>query len=402
MAFTPKDWRDYPNTTTPVSAAALEDLETRVAAYSDRTVRTIGPGEEVELLPDDHGNIIEIDCTGTNSPANEVQSVNFPIGRNERQFIYRKFVYGGYITLTLPWLDETTGPINQGQGGVTEPSYVVHAAHRQLYIDALDALDGLSYPDDFEVYGYPQDLEDSPYRFSSNGHLIEFKGDYGNMDLPPMIVNDENAITPGLVTLHVGATPGTYPTQDGSTPTTGGTFTLSFDGEETNPIDFDADMGVLAASVETELLALPNIEVGELLVTDGGSNNVRIEFDFTKGLTDQPLITINTASLVPAGGADVTVLTAGQGEGDPRPFLVLPEGPELPVGYEVEIFPFRQPGQTSMPLGIQIDAGVYLYDVGLGYLELDSFASSTQGVTIILRKRGTNEWLTVGHSPVND
>lgn len=35
MAFTPKDWKDYPDTTTPITAAALEDMETRLSAYVD-------------------------------------------------------------------------------------------------------------------------------------------------------------------------------------------------------------------------------------------------------------------------------------------------------------------------------------------------------------------------------
>jgi hypothetical protein len=35
MPFTPKDWQNYPNTTTPISDAALEDLEVRVTNYAD-------------------------------------------------------------------------------------------------------------------------------------------------------------------------------------------------------------------------------------------------------------------------------------------------------------------------------------------------------------------------------
>jgi hypothetical protein len=43
MAYTPKDWRDAPDTSTPITAAALEDMETRLAAYSDssRTVPAV-------------------------------------------------------------------------------------------------------------------------------------------------------------------------------------------------------------------------------------------------------------------------------------------------------------------------------------------------------------------------
>jgi hypothetical protein len=48
MPFTPKDWRDATghdgggDTTTPLTAAALEDMETRLSAYSDSLVSTGG------------------------------------------------------------------------------------------------------------------------------------------------------------------------------------------------------------------------------------------------------------------------------------------------------------------------------------------------------------------------
>jgi hypothetical protein len=35
VTFTVKDWQDTPSTATPITAAALEDLETRIAAYAD-------------------------------------------------------------------------------------------------------------------------------------------------------------------------------------------------------------------------------------------------------------------------------------------------------------------------------------------------------------------------------
>lgn len=38
-AFSVKDWRDYPSdTSTPITAAALEDLETRLSAYTDSQI----------------------------------------------------------------------------------------------------------------------------------------------------------------------------------------------------------------------------------------------------------------------------------------------------------------------------------------------------------------------------
>ena len=35
MPFTVKDWKDDPDHSTPITAAALEDMETRLAAYTD-------------------------------------------------------------------------------------------------------------------------------------------------------------------------------------------------------------------------------------------------------------------------------------------------------------------------------------------------------------------------------
>lgn len=41
MAFTPKTWEDSPSTRTPLSAAALRDLERRVTDYTDTTVAAV-------------------------------------------------------------------------------------------------------------------------------------------------------------------------------------------------------------------------------------------------------------------------------------------------------------------------------------------------------------------------
>lgn len=41
MAFTPKTWLDSPSTLTPLTAAALIDVETRLSAYSDTAATAI-------------------------------------------------------------------------------------------------------------------------------------------------------------------------------------------------------------------------------------------------------------------------------------------------------------------------------------------------------------------------
>lgn len=43
MAYTPKDWRDDPDHTTPLNAAALEDLETRVTDYTENYLTLARP-----------------------------------------------------------------------------------------------------------------------------------------------------------------------------------------------------------------------------------------------------------------------------------------------------------------------------------------------------------------------
>lgn len=40
MSFQTKNWRDYPNTSTPLDADALEDLETRLSGYTDTVAAT--------------------------------------------------------------------------------------------------------------------------------------------------------------------------------------------------------------------------------------------------------------------------------------------------------------------------------------------------------------------------
>lgn len=44
MPFVPKDWRDYPETSTPITAAALEDVETRLSAYTDAQISALISG----------------------------------------------------------------------------------------------------------------------------------------------------------------------------------------------------------------------------------------------------------------------------------------------------------------------------------------------------------------------
>jgi len=49
LAFTPKPWRDGEAGGTPIDAAALADLERRIAGYTDETVDAIPPPTSADI-----------------------------------------------------------------------------------------------------------------------------------------------------------------------------------------------------------------------------------------------------------------------------------------------------------------------------------------------------------------
>lgn len=54
MPFVPKNWEDAPSTNTPINAAALEDMETRVTDYTDDAVEALhwkAPAATFAALP---------------------------------------------------------------------------------------------------------------------------------------------------------------------------------------------------------------------------------------------------------------------------------------------------------------------------------------------------------------
>lgn len=78
-----------------------------------------------------------------------------------------------------------------------------------------------------------------------------------------------------------------------SGPPTGGTFTLTFDGQTTGAIAYNAS----AATVTAALEALSNIAPGDVVVTLVSTSNWIVEFDGVYTGTDVPLMTGSGASL---------------------------------------------------------------------------------------------------------
>jgi hypothetical protein len=88
----------------------------------------------------------------------------------------------------------------------------------------------------------------------------------------------------------------------------GGTFTLTYAGQTTAAIAFDA----AAATVDTRLTALSNIGASDVGVTGDAGGPWTVEFTGTLQDTDVALMTADGASLT-GEGAEVAVTTASAG-----------------------------------------------------------------------------------------
>lgn len=90
---------------------------------------------------------------------------------------------------------------------------------------------------------------------------------------------------------------------------TGGTFTLTFDGETTAPIAYNA----INTAVDSALEALPNIGVGEVAVTGGPGPGTPYTVTFLTSLGDVPQMTADGAALTGGTAPAVAVTTATPG-----------------------------------------------------------------------------------------
>lgn len=91
---------------------------------------------------------------------------------------------------------------------------------------------------------------------------------------------------------------------------TGGTFTLTFDGDTTDPIDFDA----VAADVQAELLALDSISTGDVTVSGGPGPGTPYVLTFAGQYADQDVPAVSATGNFTGGTTPaiaVTETTAG-------------------------------------------------------------------------------------------
>ena len=73
MTFSVKQWQNRPSTNTPIDAAALEDMETRLSAYTDTnniTIQRAGSdtflGGSTSIAINSNGGVKRIYSNGTN------------------------------------------------------------------------------------------------------------------------------------------------------------------------------------------------------------------------------------------------------------------------------------------------------------------------------------------------
>lgn len=95
---------------------------------------------------------------------------------------------------------------------------------------------------------------------------------------------------------------GTNEVQTITISATGGTFTITYSGQTTSAIAYNAT----AATVQAALEALSNIAVGDVSVTGSAGGPYSIEFIGTLGLQNVAAVTTNAGSLT--GGAGTAVV----------------------------------------------------------------------------------------------
>lgn len=99
---------------------------------------------------------------------------------------------------------------------------------------------------------------------------------------------------------------------------TGGTFTLSFDGQTTGTISYNASSGTVQSALE----ALSNVEVGDVSATGGALPGTAVDIEFTGLLASSnvPQMTADDALLTGGTTPTVTITTTTEGSSNELAF----------------------------------------------------------------------------------
>lgn len=210
----------------------------------------------------------------------------------EVQIINLTNATGGTYTLTFD--GQTTAPIAWNASALTVEQ-------------ALEALSNLA-PADVEVFN-----GDANGSTAQNRHIlaVKFQGAYEDTDVPQITI-DTTSLTGGgsVSTLLAGNSPNQRnEIQRIIVNASGGTYTLTFDGQTTGSIA----VGASAGDVQTALEGLSNIDPGDVDVSGSGTSSDPYYVEFTGALaaTNVPQMTGSVGGLT---GGSVTVTTLTQGE----------------------------------------------------------------------------------------
>lgn len=262
----------YPETTNVFATASEEEESDYGVSFSSLILTSTVPGEDffvdVYIGEEDSVNI-----------TNEVQKL-----------VFTPEPTGGTFTLTFS--GQTTGAITY------IPNNIGGTA-----ANILAALEGLSNI-------APGDVTVTPINPTS--FYINFAGAYENVNVPLMtaasidLICEVDADT-SVTTMQIGVLP-VDEVQILSLPTqpTGGTFTLTYSGQTTAAIAYNAN----AAAVQSALEALSNIAVGDVVCSGGALPGTPVIITFAQNLGDQDvsLITGDGTSLT-GGSANIDNIT---------------------------------------------------------------------------------------------
>ncbi len=244
--------------------ATAADVKTALENLSnidvDDVAVTGGAGPTTDWVVEFKGNLAHTDVA--------LMTAVSSCGQNEKQTVSIPDTTD-VGTFTLTYDGQTTAPISQGASAATIQGVLEDLSNIEV--------------GDVEVTGGPGPTDD---------WIVEFKANLGLTDVP-------------LMTAVSSCGQNEKQTVSIDPTTTGGTFTLTYDGQTTAGINHNASAG----DVEDALELLSNIGAGQVAVTGGPGPDTAwiVSFTGTLGLTDVVLMTGDGALLTGGSSTDVTI-----------------------------------------------------------------------------------------------
>jgi hypothetical protein len=202
-------------------------------------------------------------------------------------------------------------------GGVTLVAVEVGAAGSGLGTDGgpVELIDSLAYIDSIVQVGITTGGVDGE---TDDAYLSRLRAELQLQSPRPIVPSDFAVLalnTAGVARAVAmdGYNPAENEIQTVTVDAAGGTFTLTFAGQTTAAIDWDAN----AVAVQSALEALSNIAPGDIIVTGGpeGTNPITVEFIGTYAATNVGAMTADSTSLT-GGTHTATVATVQNGHAD--------------------------------------------------------------------------------------